>query len=449
MNLKKTYLSFFVLILLTFSSAYAEAEKKDDERSSFRKWVDRDTFTGDWYGCRTKLEDKGFTISSNFTTDVGGNPVGGVEKNATYCGFYDISLAFDFEKMASLKGTALTITNCVASGDNLSSYIGNFFGVQEIYASGNYYLSQIDLSQALFKDKLVIEAGRLFAGDVFAQTPLWQYYVSGGINGNFGALAVNIFFPEFNITAWAARLTVQPNKNWQIVAGIYNADKKVEEPHKHGFYFKLGGEGYLALGQITYKYHQGKEENGLPGSVVLGGYYESSKFQSLADLTKYKRGNYGFYTILDQMIYKSDWPEYKGPKHLRASASYAEGVKHPYHRQQVVPKDRPMGLTAWLGAYGAPEDDINTQIYQLTAGFLYQGLFPNRNHDVLAFAVIMGKFSDKLPGQTVETVLELNYRIQAGPWFYFTPDVQYIFKPNGQSNISNALVLGFEASVNF
>jgi len=37
--------------------------------------------------------------------------------------------ALDFEKLDLLKGWALTATNYLASGRNLSSEIGNFYGV--------------------------------------------------------------------------------------------------------------------------------------------------------------------------------------------------------------------------------------------------------------------------------------------------------------------------------
>ena len=112
-------------------------------------------------------------------------------------------------------------------------------------------------------------------------------------------------------------------------------------------------------------------------------------------------------------------------------------------------KDHPQGLSVWGAAYLAPQEDINTQHYQLAGGLVYQGLFPSRNRDVTAFCVIQGRFSDKLEGQSAETVVELNHRFQVGPWFYITPDVQYVIKPNGYSNIQNAWVCGVEMSVNF
>ncbi|MBN2479352.1 MAG: carbohydrate porin [Parachlamydiales bacterium] len=452
MLFRKSFQKFLIIIFLTFTISFVNAEENSAQKepSGFRSWFDWDTATGNWNGYRTELKNKGVTISSTFTTDVGANPIGGLKKSLIYSGFFDVSVDLDFEKMASLKGTALTISNYLASGQNLSAKIGNFFGVQEIYTAGNYFFGELDLSQSLMNDKLVVEIGRLFAGDVFALSDLWQYYVSGGINGNFASLQANVFFPVFNIAAWAARLTFQPNKNWQIVAGIYNADGKVKDPDEHGLYFKLNtNKGYLAISQITYKHHQKKEDNNLPGSISLGGYYQSSKFQYLSDSSSYRRGNYGFYAVLDQMIYRGDWPEFFGPSHLRSDASYAERVKHSYRRQVVVPKDRPMGLTAWFGGYVAPLEKINTQLYQITGGLLYQGLFSSRNQDVAAFCFILGKFSDQLERQGSETVLELNYRFQIGPWFYITPDLQYIIKPNGQTNIPNALVLGFESSINF
>jgi carbohydrate-selective porin OprB len=69
-----------------------------------------------------------------------------LKEHTSYAGFFDVAFAFDFEKIASLKGLSLTITNYLASGQNLSEYIGNFFLVQEIYAEGNYFFGEMDLS---------------------------------------------------------------------------------------------------------------------------------------------------------------------------------------------------------------------------------------------------------------------------------------------------------------
>jgi hypothetical protein len=58
-------------------------------------------------------------------------------------------------------------------------------------------------------------------------------------------------------------------------------------------------------------------------------------------------------------------------------------------------------------------------------------------------------FSDDLPGQDGETLLELNYRVQIAPWAFVQPDLQYIIDPGGRSDIDDALVLGFAVGVAF
>ncbi|MFH1380712.1 MAG: carbohydrate porin, partial [Candidatus Omnitrophota bacterium] len=418
--------------------------------SFLKTWFNQETATGNWGGFRNRLEDRGVTISSNYTTDIGGNPTGGLKQTTEYSGFLDLGVAFDLEKIASLKGLALTVTNYLASGRDLSAAIGNFFGVQEIYTPGNYYFGEMDLSLSLFEDVLVLETGRLFAGDIFATSDLWQYYVNGGINVNLNSIPANIFFPSFNIAAWAARFTYQPNEEWHLAAGIYNADANVEKINNYGADFSFAmKDGYLAIGQLSYKHHQKKEDNGLPGSTSFGGYYQSSRFQDLTDSTKRWHGNYGYYLIFDQMIYRGDWPEFKGPHYMRSGASESERAKHAYHPNTTVARDRPNGLTFWAAGYLAPQEHINTQTYQIASGLVYQGLPPNRDHDVTAFCVLLGHFSDQLDGQGIETVLELNHRFQIGQWFYITPDIQYVINPNGQTDINNALVLGVEISVNF
>lgn len=428
----------------------AADEDKSEHTSPIASWMAQDTATGNWGGGRDTLNNAGVTVSSNYTTDVGGNPVGGISKTTTYAGALYLAAALDLEKLASIKGLNFKISNYLFSGRNLSNAIGNSYWVQEVYAKGNYYLGELDLSQSLFKDTFVLEAGRLFAGDVFGVSPFSQYFLTSGINGRLGAIPSDVFFPHYQVAAWGVRATYQPYKNWDFIAGVYNADSSVAEPSKHGadLSFNLD-EGCLLVGQLTYKHGHDKESGRLPGSASFGGYYESSKFQDLSDPAKTRRGNYGFYLMADQMIYKGEWPEYEGPSHLRSGAMLAERIRQPYHQQTTMPLDRPTGLSVWGGAVLAPQSHINTQTYELVPGLAYQGLPPNRNRDVTAFCFVLGHFSRELAGQSDEYILELNHRFQLGPWCYITPDIQYVINPNGQGNINDALVPGIEVSLDF
>jgi porin len=416
-----------------------------------RSWLSGQSATENWGGTRDALQEKGFTVTSNFTTNLASNPSGGERSGSKYAGNWSAGIALDFERLADIKGWSFNASGAWSSGRSLSEKdIDNLFAVQQVWGPGTTHLGQLSLAYSAFNDALVLELGRFFAGDVFAASPLFQYYVSGGINGNLNSIPVNIFFPGSPVAAWAARATCQPTKEWQFIAGIYNSDPGVANPEKHGLDFSLNtSKGALAIGQVTYQYHQKRETHGLPGSISLGAYYESNQFSDLNGTSEQSRGNYGGYLIIDQMVYRGIWSEYSGPSHLRSGAGYAERAKHPYQPQTAAGVDRPLGVTAWGGLYVAPKESVNTQVWQLAGGLLFHGLIPGRDLDMTALGVIRGKFSNQLQGQEAETIVEINHRFQTGPWFYITPGVQYIVHPNGRSDIDNALVLALEASIDF
>jgi porin len=410
----------------------------------------QDTATGSWGGFRDSLKNSGVTVSSTYTADISGNPTGGLEHTAAYSGCLYMAASFDLEEIAFLRGLALKVSNYLFSGRNLSDSIGNFFWVQEVYARGSYFFGELDLSLSILDDMFIFEAGRIFAGDIFAVPTFARYYLTSGVDGRLGTIPSDVFFPHYNIAAWGVRATYQPNTDWYLITGLYNADPSVSKTTSYGTDFNFDmDKGYLAVGQLTYKHGHDRKSGALPGSVSFGSYYESSRFADLSGSSKSRHGNYGFYLMFDQMIYKGEWPDFDGPPHMRSEATLAEKQRKPSHQQTAIPMDRPKGLSVWGAAVLAPDEHINTQIYEIAAGALYQGLPPNRNRDVTAFCFILGHFSAELEGRSDEMILEFNHRFQLGPWFYITPDIQYVINPDGQSDIADALVLGFETSFNF
>ena len=80
--------------------------------------------------------------------------------------------------------------------------------------------------------------------------------------------------------------------------------------------------------------------------------------------------------------------------------------------------------------------------FHLGAGVSLAGPFVNRPDDAAGFMVSHVQLSDE-PGAGYaedETTLELFYRWQLTPFASVTPDLQYVFNPNGQSGQEDALV---------
>jgi porin len=277
------------------------------------------------------------------------------------------------------------------------------------------------LEQKLLGGDLAVALGRLSAGDDFATSDLYFSYVSAGINSNPFAIAEDV--PSFTadpIAQWGARAILQPTEQIRLAAGVYNADPDVFRDGEHGVDFVLNpDDGVLAIAEAGYQWHEAKDAAGLPGSVTFGGYFDSSDFDFLDQSGRTRDGNYGFYLLLDQVVYRE--------------GGLGSG----------------QGLTPWGALTLAPDQKINTIPFSAAGGLVYQGLIPGRDDDLTALAVYYGEFSDKLQDHNAETVIEANYRLQLAPWLYVTPDFQYVIRPNGQSDIDNAAVFGGEIGIEF
>ena len=438
-------LSAFVAV-----SVYAATDLKDaGDVSRFNIWLAQDKATGDWNGFRNSLNNSGLGISSSYTIDVGGNPTGGLKQTVAYSACLYMAANLDFEKMASIKGLALKVSNLLLSGQNLSTSTGSFYSVQEIYAPGSYYFGELNLSLSILDDTFLFEMGRIFAGDIFAVPTFSQYYLNSSANGP-GTIESDVFFPHYNTAVWGVRATYQPNDDWYLMTGLYDANQSAAKITNYGADFSFDmDEGYLAVSQLTYVHGQDRKRGALPGSASFGAYYENSRFKNFSDLSNRRHGNYGFYLMADQTVYLGERLEFGGAPNMGSGATPAESHAHPRYQSTIMPQRRPKELGLWGGAVLAPQENINAQTYEIAVGAVYYGLLPKRDRDATAFCFVLGHFSPELEGQSDEMILELDHRFQMGPWFYITPDIQYIINPNGKSDIADALVLGFEASFDF
>jgi porin len=185
------------------------------------------------------------------------------------------------------------------------------------------------------------------------------------------------------------------------------------------FTLQQGNTGVLAVGQVNYLVNQAPGETDLPGQYTIGGFYDSNSFSSLGDPNRSMRGIYSLYGLFQQMVYRDGAPGSQ------------------------------KGLTIWGEAALSPTPSVSVMPYFVGAGLSYQGLIPGRGQDIASLGVIYGTFSGYIPSATAETVLEANYQVAVTPWLSVTPDLQYVIKPGGSSNIPNALVIGAQLSVTF
>jgi porin len=111
----------------------------------------------------------------------------------------------------------------------------------------------------------------------------------------------------------------------------------------------------------------------------------------------------------------------------------------------------PLGLDnrLWLGVNAGFEWDTNPVPLFLSGGWLSQGIITGRPLDVLAMGVGSSRFSPRLsPGQSSETVLELNYSWLVNANLSLQPVLQLILNPDG-SSADPILAMGLGLTLQF
>lgn len=418
----------FFFLLLSFHLPLLRAET---DGHPLEILMNQSTLTGNWGGIRSKLEEKGIKFTSLYYADFLGNPIGGREKGFRYTGSWEGDLDIDAEKLLSWKGTKFHLSFIWGMGKSLSQNdIGNQFEVSNVFIGDSFWLWELYWEQSFFEDVINIRIGRLAAEEDFAFSPLYDNFVSAIIDDIPITFTLNE--PGFSsqpAAYWGVRTKVKPNEKFYVMGGIYNSDPKVAQPDLHGVDFKLNpNDGVFMIFETGYLLHQGKNDTGLPGNYKFGSYVDTARFGKFIDEGDippgglppeqgFRRGNYGFYFLIDQMIYREPGP------------------------------DKTQGLTPMAVFTMAPDRKVNAMPWLFFVGASYKGLIPQRDRDIASVGFGKGWFSSKLPAQNSEMMVEATYQIQLTPWFYIQPDFQYIFNPNGTNNIKDAMVIGFEVGV--
>jgi porin len=389
---------------------------------------------GDWCGTRTWLEDRGIVPTLTFVTDSLANPIGGKEHGFTTANNLGLDLNLDLEKLCALEGASFLLSLSYRFGGSLSAnYIHNVFTVQQAFGGETFWLINVAYLQKLFNDRVEFLIGRIAAGDDFLVSPYNYVFVQTGFNGN----PVGVFLNAPGMTAypndtWGTRVTARPSARTYIMAGVYNGDPSIRDNDDHGIDFSMNGP-LFAIMEIAYQRNNLPGDRGLIGNYKAGFWYDNSRFSDF-NTGKFERGNWGFYTLFDQLL-------------VRFGES--SGV-------------RGFGITGSFLV--SPDQSVSQMPYFFTAALVTRGILPSRPRDVAGLAVVFGRFSNDLQDsqqraqqldpnigvQQQETVVELTYRLAfLRSSLFVQPDLQYIIRPGGTGRISDAFAFGAEIGVDF
>lgn len=453
--------------------APSEPPPESTSESWLEEWWNGKYMTGNWFGLRDTLADRGFKFSGKYE----GIFFGVVDSQRGSRGFYDQELAFagelDFAKLTGAEalegwsgfGEVRWRDSRANSNPNTFVLASSLFQPSNNQSGTQWRLLTFGLeyeTPELFgiKEFITVRGGWLRPQKEFIDQPLSKLFVNNAVESAKG-VGGNIQFSS-SFSTWGGTLQVKPIDWYYLKLGLFMAYPNATASSNHGLAFEGFAEdttqnGLFFMGETGVTPKIGASQ--LPGKYAFGGFYYGGQRNSFNGTYNY--GQWGLYWQADQMLFREPPPEEsapmsKGPSDGKSTVSDGKSLKEPVAPSK--PKLSKQGLYTFNLISFAPKYN-NLYPFYFQSGLVYEGLIPTRDKDKLMFAIAYGAYSqfniDSLQQRgnvnqpNYSIVLEWDYRIQINEWAYFQPFVQYFIQPNGTGAVQNATILGFTYAVAF
>lgn len=388
-------------------------------------FLENTRLTGDGWGARKWLEDKGIEFNLSMTAIYQQNFHGGLDTHNghDFTGSVDTELTLDFEKMGLWKGGILYVLGESSWNDDIGfDKVGSLHGV-----NGDAYLgdepiqvSELWYQQTFLDEKVRVKVGKMdlrldFDLNAYANDETYQFLNIDLVN------IPNIPWPDY---CQGVMLALQPF-DWMYVQGaIADAQADGRETGFNTFYhdkdytFTIFETGFTPAWNTSW--------GQLPGGYRFMLWYDPQPkpvFLATEHVVRNKTDDVGFAFNMDQMLLKEK-PE---------NDEDAQGL-------------------GMFFRYAYAHDDVNFIEHFWSVGGQYQGLIPTRDNDVLAFGFvqsIMGDRARRLDLGDRESIYEVYYNIAVFPWIQISPDFQYVQQPGGSKAIPDSFVAGVRVQMSF
>jgi carbohydrate-selective porin OprB len=445
-------LAFLFGLFLCFSQAGPPvASASSSERgSTFAQWWSGPNFTGDLLGARDTLDDRGLKITGKWRgafygmLDSENGQRGVFDQEIVFGATLDLAKLTGFDALNGLSafGETRWRDNRGDSNPNDTVEASTMFNPSHFQSGVGWRLLTFGLKYTtpkLFgaKDFLTLTGGWLRPQREFIDQPLSKLFVNNAVESSKG-VGGNIPFSS-SFSTWGGTIEVKPLP-WQYTkAGLFMSYPNAMSSDNHGLMFQGCASDpsqnmLMFMGETGITPQIGSAK--LPGRYAFGGYFYGQ------DTAKYGNSKYGFYWQADQMLFR----EASATASSAAGASDGKSLTTPVNAAET-PALSKQGLRLFSLFTCAPPDN-NRYPFYMQGGFVYEGLLPLRDRDLLLAVVGLGQYAGVEDGSNT-AVIEIGYRLQVNGWAFVQPYFQYLSRPNGTSEVANASVLGFLAGVDF
>lgn len=368
---------------------------------------------------------------------------GGLKRGATYHGNLNLQLTFDLGRLAGWRDATVFLSGLRIHGGHPSEFAGDAQGVSSIEGPEKWTLEEAWIEKNFHGNQFSVLIGRydlnselyhLHAADLFLNS-------SFGIGPEFSQSGQGgpSIYPN---TSVGGRFAVKP-KEGLVIRGAVMDGVPVERPTGRDVFAK--GDGLLLVGEVAFlsrpaqevervrphRFRLGRQAQLPPydAKLAVGVWHYTASFpdlvQTQADGTPViHHGSTGAYGIGETIVYKG-----AGGRELRV-----------------------------FGQAGVGDSRVNRFGGYTGCGLDLTGFIPGRQDDEIGIAVARAWNGNPYieqqegmgqPVSRAETAVELAYLAQVTSWLHVQPDVQYVFRPNTDPRIPDALVVLLRVELSF
>lgn len=455
---------------LALTSSLSAGDPPGEDASVLAEWWNGTYATGDWFGVRDTLEDRGITPRVEWKANFLWNVAGGLQQRFGYDDEWKFRLNVELDKLTgweALDGLSVYSDIRYRGGAGVNKWVGasSNFAPSTFQGGRLWRFQQVYLTYTVpelfgVKKLFTLSGGWQNPTDIFINQPLSKIPLNNTFTSGKGISANGIPWGG-SYGAWGGYAKVAPIDWFYAQSGLYLAIPNANATSNHGLNFagyqidpELNGLYWLTEAGFTPKVSSSK----LPGKYAAGFIYWGVENTSFNGGVTDERTL--VYFQIDQQLYREPSREEPAPLLAKGPSdgkTATEGKSFKAPVETTKPKLNDQGLSFFSLFNVAPKFQANLPFY-FHAGLSYKGLIPTRDNDQLIVAFAYGSYSSYLqdnqeqrgrPIQTYEAVLEFDYRIQLNKWAYFQPSLQYLIRPNGNGLTANATVIGFQTGINF
>jgi porin len=398
--------------------------------ASVERWWQGPHMTGDWFGARPAVEDRGVDLRGHWR----GLYFGVLDSEQGSGSAFSQELSFwlnlDAAKLSGWSG--LRGWSGFVEGRwrdpgrdaNPNTYVeaDSLFNPSRYTGGTGWRLMNFGLRYTVpeifgVEEGLTVTGGWIQPQKEFITQPLARIFANNAMASAQG-LGGNIPYGS-SFSTWGGVLEINPVDIFYVKTGLYMSYLNPTDPANNGLMFRgrpQENNGLFFLGETGLTPELGPSR--LPGHYAAGGYFYGE------DNPEFGGNKFGFYWQADQMLWRETGHQ---------------------------------GLRMFSLLYFAPKYNNDFSFYA-HGGLVYEGLLPGRDRDELMAGAAVGQYSyyDLLearaagePEPTQSVLIEVGYRVRLNGWSFVQPFAQYIVQPDGTTAVANAAILGVSLGVNF